>query len=80
MQVTRIVDDFVDLLYDNSFNDVTIISGELEQTQFISGMEDEYDPYEHGGNYCPKCGKPITFDNDALNGFCVECTQTDDSI
>jgi len=80
LQVTRIVDDFVDLLYDNSFKDVTIISGELEQTQFISGMEDEYDPYEHGGNYCPKCGKPITFDNDALNGFCVECTQTDDSI
>ena len=80
LRVTRIVDDFVDLLYDNSFNDVTIISGELEQTQFISGMEDEYDPYEHGGNYCPKCGKPITFDNDALNGFCVECSQTDDSI
>jgi len=79
VQVTRVVDDFVDLLYDNSFDDVSIVSGELEQTKFISGMHEE-DPYESGGNYCPKCGKPLTFDNDALNGFCVECTDKYDDI
>lgn len=73
LQVTRVVDDFVDLLYDNSFNDVSIISGELEQTKFISGMEED-EPYECGGNYCPRCGNPLALDNDALNGFCVSCT------
>lgn len=79
LQVTRVVDDFVDLLYDNSFDDVSIVSGELEQTKFISGMQED-DPYECGGNFCPKCGKPLTFDNDALNGFCVECTDKYDDI
>ncbi len=79
LQVTRVVDDFVDLLYDNSFDDASIVSGELEQTKFISGMQED-DPYECGGNFCPKCGKPLTFDNDALNGFCVECTDKYDDI
>lgn len=79
LQVTRVVDDFVDLLYDNSFDDVSIVSGELEQTKFISGMQED-DPYECGGNFCPKCGKSLTFDNDALNGFCVECTDKYDDI
>lgn len=79
LQVERIVDDFVDLLYDNSFHDVSIVSGELEQTKFISGMhEDEF--YTCRGNYCPKCGNPLTFDNDALNGFCSDCTNTYDDI
>lgn len=22
---------------------------------------------------CPDCGKPIYFENDALNGFCKDC-------
>lgn len=74
LQVTRVVDDFVDLLYDNSFREVFIISGELEQTSFKNGMEED-EPYESGGNYCPKCGEPLTFDNDALNGFCFSCTE-----
>ena len=80
LQVVRVVDDFVDLLYENSFNDVSIISGELEQTQYISGMEEEYEPYDDGENYCPKCGKVMTFETDALNGFCVECTNKHEEI
>lgn len=80
LQVVRVVDDFVDLLYDNSFNDVSIISGELKQTQYISGMEEEYEPYDDGQNYCPKCGKAMTFETDALNGFCIECTNKHEDI
>ena len=75
LQVTRVVDDFVDLLHDNSFDDVSIIYGELEQIQFISGIEKEYEP-----NYCPKCGKVMTFETDALNGFCIECTNKYEDI
>ena len=80
LQVTRIVDDFIDLLYDNSFYEVSIITGDLVQTDYISGIEEEYEPFEQGENYCPKCGRPLTFNTDALNGFCIECTQTYDDI
>lgn len=79
LQVTRVVDDFVDLLYDNSFRDVSIVSGELEQTEFVSGMQED-EPYEQGENYCPRCGNLLTFDNDALNGFCIDCTKKYDDI
>lgn len=72
VQVTRVLDDFVDLLYDNDFDEVIIVSGELSQTKFISGMVNDIDYYD---DYCPKCGDPMSFENDALNGFCVDCTQ-----
>lgn len=72
LQVTRVLDDFVDLLYDNDFDEVIMSSGELCQTKFISGMVDDFESAE---NYCPKCGKPMLFENDSLNGFCVDCTQ-----
>ena len=28
---------------------------------------------------CPLCGRPITFSNDAGNGFCIECTRSEDT-
>ncbi len=73
LHVKRTVDDFVDLLYENNFDDVDIVSGKLEQTNFVPGFENDFD-YEEAENYCPKCGKAISFENDALNGFCQECT------
>jgi len=26
-------------------------------------------------SYCPECGKPIYADEDALTGFCKECSK-----
>lgn len=76
VQVVRTLDDFVDLLYYNTFEEWSVISSELEQTEFVDGYELEYyEPYEEGSNYCPKCGKPISYESDALNGFCYECTE-----
>ena len=73
VQVTRYVDQFIDFSLDNDFEDAEIIDGSIQQTEFIScyDRDDEYEPAE---NYCPKCGLPINFDNDSLNGFCTECT------
>lgn len=75
LQVTRVVTDFVDLLYENEFDDVFIVDGNLTQTNFVDGNKELYDQYEVGENYCPKCGKVLSIENDALNGFCVECTE-----
>lgn len=72
IHVTRVLSDFVDLIYENDFDEVDIFSGELRQTKFISGMSDDN---ENADDYCPKCGNPMSFENDALNGFCVQCSQ-----
>jgi hypothetical protein len=72
IRVLRVLDDFVDLLYENDFENVEIISCKLGETEFKSGLDDDY---EEADNYCPKCGNPMPFNNDALNGFCIDCTR-----
>lgn len=46
-----------------------------EMLYFEDKKSKYYEPYEDGENYCPKCGKPISYESDALNGFCFECTE-----
>ena len=42
------------------------------------GEEDFDDGYGQG--VCPKCGRPLSFETDALNGFCIKCTKESDDI
>ena len=72
--VRELSDD--ELPYEVAFESAGIISGDLEQTDYKShSFKDDYydDEEQKGYNWCPKCGKPITFETDALNGFCVNC-------
>ena len=73
LEVIRVVDDFVDLIHDNSFNEVSIVSGDFLQTSFKCGYED--DVADEAENYCPHCGNAMRFEEDAGNGFCIKCTQ-----
>ena len=40
----------------------------------MDGNEEFYDQYEVEDNYCPKCGKVLSFENDTAKGFCAEYT------
>lgn len=71
LMVERCVDDFIDLLYDSDFDNVEIISCELEEAEYIEWSDEPDEKYE---DYCPKCGKGLTFESDAVNGYCRECT------
>lgn len=73
----RQADIFVDFENEDSFEDVEIVEGNLEET--VCEPWDDADEYEMQDAYdiCPKCGKPINYQNDAGNGFCVECTQNE---
>lgn len=59
IKVTWVLDDFVDLIYDDDFDDAEIVSCELRETEFISGLDGEWESAE---NYCPRCGNPMTFE------------------
>lgn len=72
----RQADIFVDFENEDSFEDVEIVDGCLQETVYSP-----YDEEEHlDGAYtvCPKCGKPINYENDAGNGFCIECTRNEE--
>ena len=73
----RQADIFVDFENEDSFEDVEIVEGNLEET--VCEPWDDADEYEMEDAYdiCPKCGKPINYQNDAGNGFCVTCTQNE---
>lgn len=70
IQVEREAEVFYDFEDDNSYENVSIVGGELEE---ISFHDYSTDPGEFG--YCPRCGRPLNFDNSAGNGFCRECTR-----
>lgn len=72
LRVTRVLNDFADLLYEDEFDDAEILSCNLEETEFVSGYDE---PEESFDDWCPKCGCGITLNNDAGNGFCTECTK-----
>lgn len=76
VQVERVIDDFIDLVTEDTYDTVYLESCELEETNFIHWSEGEYDQY----NLCPRCGKEITYDNDAGNGFCIYCSNKYDDI
>jgi predicted nucleic acid-binding protein len=75
VKVIRFVDQFIDFSLDNDFEDAEIIEGSFSQTKFVNQLNQEND-YTSVKNYCPRCGLPIDFESDSVNGFCVECTST----
>ncbi len=79
VQVERRIDDFIDLVTEDTYETAYIESCELEETNFIHWSESEYDEYDQY-NLCPRCGKVITYDNDAGNGFCINCSNEYDDI
>lgn len=77
VEVSRTVDLLMDF-NDNEYDDCKIVDGEFEEAEFREECEDDFDDYGYG--VCPKCGKPLTFETDALNGFCIKCSKESDDI
>lgn len=74
VEVIRSIGDIGDLPYETSFDSAEIASGDLEQTEYTPySFTDDYEDEEQRYNTCPRCGNPITFETDALNGFCINC-------
>lgn len=75
VKVSREADIFYDFEDDDSFETAIIERGVFEQTDFSDKPEP---PGEMG--YCTQCGRPLNLDNDAGNGYCIDCTQKNDWI
>lgn len=78
VKVTRTVDMFVDFNEADEFDNCEIIDGNLKEIEYRSKAEEETS--EEIFNTCPRCGRSITYANDAGNGFCIECTLESDDI
>ena len=76
VRVERIIDDFIDLIAEENFENVEIELCELEETKFIHWSEEEQDQY----NICPRCGCVMDDDNYAGNGFCIRCTKESEDL
>lgn len=75
----RQADMFIDFENEDSFEEVEIVDGALEETVYKCWTDEPDDEYlEDAYNTCPKCGKSINFQNDAGNGFCIECTRNEE--
>lgn len=74
----RQADIFVDFEHEDSFEDVEIVDGHLEETVCEPWNDDVDSDLENAYNICPKCGRPMDYQNDAGNGFCVSCTQNEE--
>lgn len=72
VNVTRELETFIDYGEDSDFETVEIVSGDLKEIEYENYSTDESDAPE-GYTYCPHCGNPMNFENDAGTGFCVEC-------
>lgn len=71
VKVTRNVDYCLDWESDE-FDSVSIESCLLKQTSFI---DNNYEEDNNNFNTCPICGRKLTFENDAGNGFCIDCSR-----
>lgn len=78
VSVSRKVNMFLDFLEDSEFEDCEIIECELKESKYIDRAEEAY--LCNAYDTCPRCGSPITNDNDAGNGFCLKCSEEDDDI
>lgn len=78
VKVTRTVDLTMDF-NDIEFDDCKIVEGEFEEMDYSEDGEEDFDD-GYGQGVCPKCGKPLSFETDALNGFCIKCTKESDDI
>lgn len=80
VQIERVIDSFIDLIYEKGYSNPEIAFCELHETEFIEYSEysEEFDDDQY--NICPRCGRKMTFEDDAGNGFCIDCSKTDDTI
>lgn len=80
VQTERVIDSFIDLIYEKGYSNPEIAFCELHETEFIEYSEysEEFDDDQY--NICPRCGRKMTFEDDAGNGFCIDCSKTDDTI
>lgn len=75
VEVKRRADYCLDT-HDYDFERVRIFEARFEQTGFRdNNYVGEYDEF---ANTCPNCGCELTFENDAGNGFCKECSRKED--
>lgn len=51
-------------------NEATFVSGEVVSDNY----RDDKDDYSSGSGVCPDCGEKLTFETDALTGFCTTCS------
>ena len=51
-------------------NEATFVSGEVVSDNY----RDDEDDYSSGSGVCPDCGEKLTFETDALTGFCTTCS------
>lgn len=81
VEVSRTVDLLMDF-NDNEYDDCKIIEGEFSEIDFSEEGEDDFEDFDdgYGQGVCPRCGQPLTFETDALNGFCVKCSKESDDI
>lgn len=82
VEVIRTIEDEEDAPYETSFDSIGEINGELEQTEyapysFENDFNDDFGTKDQGYGFCPRCGKAMTIETDALNGFCVNCPDPD---
>mgnify|MGYP001116795102 FL=1 len=68
VELKRKADIFVDFINEDSFESVDIVDGRLEESFYKSWNE------PNGYNICTKCGNNINYQNDAGDGFCLDCT------
>lgn len=78
VEVSRTVDLLMDF-NDNEYDTCEIVEGVFEEKAYSEEGEEDFDGW-YGQGVCPRCGRPLTFDTDALNGFCIKCSKESDDI
>ena len=76
VQVVREYDEYLDINFDDGYKNIRIVSTSFCENECEPNF-DEWYVAEESYTVCPKCGRPISFNNDGGNGFCVDCEQDD---
>ena len=76
VNVERAIETFIDYGGDTDFETVKIVTGKMKETEYKSYSDFEHDEEKVPNAYtvCPDCGREINHENDALTGFCLECS------
>lgn len=78
VEVSRTVDLLMDF-NDNEYDTCEIVEGVFKEKHYSEEGEEDFDD-GYGQGVCPRCGKPLTIETDALNGFCIKCSKESDDI
>lgn len=76
VEVKRRVDYCLDVS-DYDFESANIYEASFKQTNFKDNNYEE--DYDELANTCPVCGCELTVENDAGNGYCIDCTRKDEN-